>query len=222
VAVKNSAACSINYLSIALGVSGRSGKRRDWGTRPMDSTTHWILQIAEGNRAAADELWRRYYQRLVEFARRRLRSAPRGAADEEDIALSAFDSFYRAAEAGRFPDLQDSDGLWRLLITIAARKTANRLRHDHRLKCDVRRVDPSGAEALDRQIAQEPTPAFVVETIETCRDLLGRLPDGLSRSIAMRRMEGYSNPEIARELKRSLSTIERKLRLIRRHFVETE
>src|SRR5262249_15219134 len=32
-------------------------------------------------------------------------------ADQEDVALSAFDSFYRAAEQGRFPRLHDRDDL---------------------------------------------------------------------------------------------------------------
>ena len=33
-------------------------------------------------------------------------------ADEEDVALSAFDSFCRGAEQGRFPRLDDRDDLW--------------------------------------------------------------------------------------------------------------
>ena len=33
-------------------------------------------------------------------------AAPRRAADEEDVALAAFDSFYRRAERGKFPEAQ--------------------------------------------------------------------------------------------------------------------
>ena len=76
------------------------------------STTHWVHQLKAGNRDAAQELWERYYRRLVELARRRLSTkAVNGVADEDDIALSAFASFYRAAEAGRFPQLADRNDL---------------------------------------------------------------------------------------------------------------
>jgi hypothetical protein len=44
---------------------------------------------------------------MVGLARARLQGLPRRAADEEDVALSAFASFCRAAEAGRFPRLCD-------------------------------------------------------------------------------------------------------------------
>jgi hypothetical protein len=44
-------------------------------------------------------------------------------ADEEDIALSALNSLYDGVQAGRFPRLNDRDDLWKLLVTIACRKT---------------------------------------------------------------------------------------------------
>ena len=45
------------------------------------------------------------------LARKRLANRPRLGADAEDVALSAFDSFFRGAEAGKFPKLQDRDDL---------------------------------------------------------------------------------------------------------------
>jgi DNA-directed RNA polymerase specialized sigma24 family protein len=50
---------------------------------------------------------------------------------------------------------------------------------------------------------------------EECRRLLGRLDDDL-RALALLKMEGYTNEEIASRLGRSRATVERKLRLIRR------
>ncbi len=58
------------------------------------------------------------------LARTGLRGAARRVADEEDAALSAFDSFCRRAAQGQFPDLKDRDGLWALLVVITARKAA--------------------------------------------------------------------------------------------------
>jgi hypothetical protein len=85
------------------------------------SVTHWLGQLCAGDQAAAQPLWERYFQRLVDQARARLRATPRRVADEEDVALSVFDSFCRGAERGRFPQLSDRDDLWRLLVVITGR-----------------------------------------------------------------------------------------------------
>jgi hypothetical protein len=77
------------------------------------SVTHWLAHLKAGDPAAAKALWDGYFARLVELARTRLRAGARAAADEEDVALSAFDSFYRGAGEGRFPRLDDRDDLWR-------------------------------------------------------------------------------------------------------------
>jgi hypothetical protein len=61
---------------------------------------------------------------------KKLLGAPRGMADEEDVALSAFDSFCRGAEQGRFPQLSDRDDLWRLLFVITERKAIDLVNHE--------------------------------------------------------------------------------------------
>src|SRR6516162_5737990 len=99
-------------------------------TLPEGSITYWLHQLQAGDQEAAQELWNRYFQRLVGLARSKLRGAPRRVADEEDVALSAFDSFCRHAEQGRFPDLADRDGLWRLLVVMTSRKSAHLLRDE--------------------------------------------------------------------------------------------
>ena len=50
------------------------------------------------------------------------------------MALSAFDSFCRSAEQGRFPDLADRDSLWRLLVVMTARKATHLRRDEGRQK----------------------------------------------------------------------------------------
>ena len=90
-----------------------------------DAVTVWLGRLRAGDAAAARPLWDKYFHRLVALARARLRSAPRRAADEEDVALSAFDSFCRNAEAGRFPDLTDRDSLWRLLAAFTTCHQSN-------------------------------------------------------------------------------------------------
>ena len=86
------------------------------------SVTMWLHQLRDGDSLAAQKLWESYYCRLVRLARSKLRAMPRRSADEEDIALSAFDSFFRGVEAGRFPQLNDRDDLWQVLFMITERK----------------------------------------------------------------------------------------------------
>ena len=65
------------------------------------SVTLWIAGVRGGDPAAAERLWERFFPRLVGLARARLRGTARLAADEEDVALSALDSFCRRAGAGQ-------------------------------------------------------------------------------------------------------------------------
>jgi hypothetical protein len=87
---------------------------------PDGSVTCWLALLQAGEPAAVQPLWERYFRRLVSLARKLLDKSPRAAADEEDVALSAFNSFCREAEAGRFPRLADRDSLWRLLVVLTA------------------------------------------------------------------------------------------------------
>jgi ECF sigma factor len=54
--------------------------------------------------------------------------------DEEDVALSAFNSFCRQAEAGRFPELLDRDSLWCVPVVVTARKAFHLIRDEPRQK----------------------------------------------------------------------------------------
>ncbi|MCI0464895.1 MAG: ECF-type sigma factor [Gemmataceae bacterium] len=98
------------------------------------SVSDWLAQLAQGDREAVAQLWRRYYPQLVRLALHRLQGAPALRDQAEDVALSAFDSFCRGAEQGRFPDLFDRDDLWQLLVVITARKAATLVRHEQRLQ----------------------------------------------------------------------------------------
>src|SRR5688572_19733558 len=101
---------------------------------PDGSVTIWLEQLKAGDPAAASPLWKAYFSRLVAVARGRLRAVPRAAADEEDVALSAFDSFCRGVEGGRFPRLDDRDDLWQVLFVITTRKSTSLRRHEGREK----------------------------------------------------------------------------------------
>jgi DNA-directed RNA polymerase specialized sigma24 family protein len=186
------------------------------------SVSRWIGQLPAGNALAAQQLWQRYFHRLVDLARQRLRGAPRRAADEEDVALSAFASFCRAAEQGRFPLLADRDGLWRLLVVITARKAAH-LRRDegrHKRGGGMQRISEAAGEEdeesiLSQVLSSEPTPEMAAQVSEECRRLLAKLGDENLRKVALLRMEGYTVEEIAGRLGRVERTVKRRLEIIR-------
>jgi DNA-directed RNA polymerase specialized sigma24 family protein len=145
------------------------------------------------------------------------------------LALSAFDSFYAGMAGGRYPDLADRDDLWRLLVTIAARKASDQNRWESRQKRGAGRVvhasalgtgtDPE-AEDLAQIVGAEPSPAFAAIVAEECVHRLQGLPDESLRQVAVLKMEGYRNEEIADRLGCGLRTVGRKLEVIRNAWLD--
>jgi DNA-directed RNA polymerase specialized sigma24 family protein len=188
-----------------------------------DSVSQWLARLRAGDRAVAQKLWERYFRRLVGLAAARLRGAPRRAADEEDVALSAFDSFWRGAVKGRFPQLQDRNNLWALLVTITARKAHQLVLHGGRQKRGGNAVldeaalagSGSGLHSLEHVIDHAPTPQFSAQVVDEFRRLLAMLPSADLQSVSQWKLEGYTNEEIASRLGCALRTVERKLRVIR-------
>jgi DNA-directed RNA polymerase specialized sigma24 family protein len=184
----------------------------------QELVTPWIVLLKAGDAAAAQPLWQAYFQRLIALARARLRAAPRRAADEEDVALSAFDSFCRAAARDRFPHLNDRHDLWQLLVLITARKAADLVHHERRQARGGGRVrtlsDLAGAD-LERALGPEPTPELAALLNEALERRLQRLADPELRQIALGKLEGYTNQELATRFDCTQRTIERKLERIR-------
>jgi DNA-directed RNA polymerase specialized sigma24 family protein len=189
------------------------------------SVTRLIVMLKGGDRAASQQLWEAYIGRLVGLARARLRGTPGRMADEEDVALSAFASFYRRAERGQFPQLEDRDDLWQLLFVLTVRKAINLVNYQGRKSRGGGRVqsladlDVVGAEAI---LGVEPSPELAAQMTEECQRLLARLADEPLRTVALWKMEGYTNREIARKLDCVEQTVERKLRMIRRIWSDEE
>jgi DNA-directed RNA polymerase specialized sigma24 family protein len=182
------------------------------------SVTHLIGRLKGGDRDAAQRLWEVYFGRLVGLARGRLRGSPRRVADEEDVALSAFDSFYRRAERGQFPRLEDRDDLWQLLFVLTVRKAINLVQFQGRKSRGGRVQSLDDLEGLGAEeiVGEEPTPELAAQMTEECQNRLDQLDDPTLRAVAIWKMEGYTNREIANKLDCVEQTVERKLRSIRR------
>jgi len=149
------------------------------------------------------------------------------------VALSAFFSFWRGAERGRFRELLDRHGLWRLLVTITVRKAHDLRRDEHRQKrgggavIAASELEGEGAAAaadagLEQLVSREPSPELAAQLSEECRRLLARLDNTGLQSLALWKMEGYTNDEVAARLGCGLRSVERKLRLIRQIWGQEE
>lgn len=187
-----------------------------------DSVTRWIAGLRAGDPLAAQRLWETFFDRLVTIARQRLAAAARTMSDEEDVVLSAIKSFCLGVQRGSFPQLQDRDDLWRLLLVITSRKVADQFAFQQRDKRDTSREvrfadgnDAASSGASEAACTRELNPEFAVECADQLEHLLAALQHDDLKQIALAKMEGHSNDEIARRLQRSLTTIERKLRTIR-------
>jgi DNA-directed RNA polymerase specialized sigma24 family protein len=198
------------------------------------SVTRWIAELKGGDRQAVQPLWERYFGRMAELARARLRAVRLKDAgrDEEDAALSAFDSLCAGVAGGRFPQLDDRDDLWRLLVVITSRKVLIQARRQLRQKRGGGNVrvasdlavagsgDDDDDHLLARVVSTEPTPEFAAMVAEEYRRLLDRLGNDALRRVAILRAEGATGDEIAAKLGCTRRTVVRQLSLIRRTLAE--
>ena len=192
------------------------------------SISQLFADLKVGRTEAADELWTLYFDRLVAVAKRRLANVPKRVADEEDVALSVFRSLCAGAARGRFAEHVRRDDLWRLLLHLTRQKAADYVREQTRKKRgggEVRgesvfldAAKNSSAGDIAQFVIDEPTPSYLAMMNEQHAHLLKLLPDDTLRDIALRRMQGDSNAEIAAALKQSERSIERKLTLIRERW----
>jgi DNA-directed RNA polymerase specialized sigma24 family protein len=203
----------------ASSVTGLQTGRWQPAMSENQSVTGWIESLKEGDEAAAQSLWQRYFQRLAGLARQRLGAGQRRVQDEDDIAISVFKSLCERAERGDLAGLEGRDDLWRLLATITLRKVAGQVRDASRQKRGggLVRGDSVFSEegGLDAVASTEPTPDFLHQLAEEQHRLLEALADETLRRIALWKMEGWTGDEIAGKLGITRRSVERKVERIR-------
>ncbi len=190
------------------------------------SVQKWLGRLASGDNLAAERLWNEYFDKLVRLAHGKLSSNHRVIHDAEDIALSAFDSFCRGVEKQKFPQLNDRDGLWRLLVSITIHKLLHAVRDEKRIKRggqfrELVGLDSSSDSilAVNQIVSREPSPEFAAEVAEQYQLLLASLEEPELMQIATWKLEGLTNEEIAEKYGRTTRTVERKLQLIRKIWI---
>src|SRR5262245_14991068 len=109
------------------------------------SITGFFAGLRAGDEVAVEQLWRRYFPRLVALARKTLADRPQRVADAEDAASSALASFWRRSVAGEFAGELHRDDLWNLLGLITVRKARKQVARETTLKRGGGRVFPESA-----------------------------------------------------------------------------
>ena len=194
------------------------------------SVTRLIIDLRSDEPAvrevAARLVWGRYFRELLALARSHLSARIRSREDEEDVLQSMYKSFCMRQRRGDF-DLANRDELWNLLVQITLRKARNAANRHLQGKRDVRREDAEAADRsggdlpgtiLDQIDSDGPTPAEAALLNEALERRFQMLNDPGLRQIALWKLEGYTNPEIAAQLDCTLRTVERKLERIRAYW----
>ncbi len=193
-----------------------------------DSVTRWVSEFKNGDQVAAQNIWQHFFQRLVSTARQRISQRVGRVYTAEDAAASAFNSLWQRVQRGDYPDLNDRESIWRMLLIIATRKVSQQ---ERRLQTQKRgsggAVGESALDALNDEarainqvLGQQPSPEFAVELVDQIEVMSTRLGDESLSEILYLKLEGYSNDEIAEKVGYRRNTIQRKLRLIRAIFQE--
>ncbi|MEM9586633.1 MAG: ECF-type sigma factor [Planctomycetota bacterium] len=183
------------------------------------SLSQWMRALQQGSDAATNRLWQTYFGRMVSVARRKLNGARRVDRDEEDIALSAFNSFCLGIRDGRIASQGGPDNLWPLLVTLTINKSIDHLRRSQRLKRGgAEGAQPlSAMEFLDQLSTTQSTPELEAIASDSFQSLLANLDqsgDDTLRQIAVMRLEGEGSAEIAEQLNCTPRTVQRKLKTI--------
>jgi RNA polymerase sigma factor (sigma-70 family) len=174
---------------------------------------------------AAQLIWGRYFPDLLELARNNLSRKIHPRVDEEDVLQSMYKSFCLRQQRGDY-ELAGRDDLWKLLVTITLNKVRNVARDQRRsIRDPDREQSISGDEdgdsrrwALEQMEAAGPSPAEAAVLNEALEHRLDALIDPKRpelRQIALWRLEGYTDREIADKLGCVVRTVERKVELIK-------
>lgn len=183
-----------------------------------DATNQELLNAWQaGNEQAASVLVRRYMLRLKALARNRLSRKLARRVDPEDIVLSAWRSFFVAAEKGRV-SVSDDDELWPLLATVMMRKLSRTASAQTAARRSIHREASVAVDYVwQHALAGEPTAEQATLLADELEALLGSLPPQERRILSLK-LQGNEQSAIAEMLQISERTVRRLLTRIRDHY----
>lgn len=183
--------------------------------------TTWIRGAESGDTECQNALWNHYFAQVIRLAQGRMFAFQTSVYDPEDAALSAMHSLFRGMHSGRFPQLDDRSNLWRLLVLITHRKVRAQWRKENA----TRRMSPADSDRefpIGEIAASDPTPESIHIMMDEMEKLLKKLNDAQLQRIALLRMDGFTQDEIADQLDCASRTIRRKLNRIRESWSDSD
>ena len=174
-------------------------------------------------------MWRRGLQRPL--PRHALASAlaallefgnDEGVADEEDIVQEAFWHFFFGVRNGKFSELNDGDDVWQVLVMLARRRAVEAVRYENAARRCAPKVAPP-CETTDpvSNVSQILPPERTAEIRDELAFRLRGFGGARLRRIVYMKMLGYTHVEIAERFGCAVRTIERKMALIRRIWLDS-
>jgi hypothetical protein len=192
-------------------------------TNDADSVTRDLQDLRAGSQSATGRIVQRYWRRLQGLVGPRVRwyGRPAISVDEEDVANAALNSVVKRLKQGRYPEIVDQDGLWRMLAKFAVRK-ASRLVKKWQGQPSVQALSATHGFADSSR-----SPSSRVATAEERDRLIGALKayqpprSGHPSSEQLIQLahlisEGHDIPEIAKQLEVARCTVYRWIDLVRK------
>jgi len=175
--------------------------------------TDWLNDLRAGDDVAAARLWKYLQPRLTELGRRSLRSADSACYDEDDVAQSAFHALCAAVRNGQYDELENRSSIWSLVATIAMNKVRRRANYNSatRRGGEMVRIEAGDADMLSTDLSSEEQ----VMMQEECERLIALLSRDEVKEVAMLKVEGHTNEEIATLQGCTRRSVQRRLDIIR-------
>ena len=187
-----------------------------------------LERLVSGSEDAFVQIFNESIERLRHRIANRMPKDLRRHTDEEDVALSVMNSFIGGIrQGGRFKKLKDKSDLWQILGMLTKQKIAKHIRRHQAQKRGAGEVrgesvfpapGDNAAFGLGGYAAAQVEVRDVLISSEEIDRLFQKLNSEVLRDIAIMKLEGYEQDEIAKELEISPRTVGRKLAMIREQW----
>jgi RNA polymerase sigma factor (sigma-70 family) len=184
-----------------------------------DDSVALLDRYRSGEAEAAERLYERFVERLVNLARQNLSPRLARRIDPEDVVQSAYRSFFVHARAGEYTVTQSGE-LWKLLAKIAMHKLLRQAEFHTAAKRSIEREAGLPGEPRPEVVdlaTREPSPEQVVALADEMEDLLRplRLDD---RRVVELRLASHTIDEITATTGRPVRTVRRVLARFRQEL----
>lgn len=197
------------------------------------SVTLFCQRLETGSRGewelAAQAIHSRFLDRLRHLAHQNLCPSLRKRVDAEDIAQSVFKSLFLRLRDGRLV-VENREDLGALLVSMTLRKVRRAVTYHIQQKRRFTREQPfpDDPDEWDAELFQkafqatDPSGDLAVQMADDLQNRIQQLGDQRLAEVAVWKLEGNTTEEIAEKCGCSPRTIERKLLLIRKKWLQSE